>query len=1239
MSRSYHGTARAGLIALFLFASAAVWAAETNREALRELQNRFEAQWQARQGPVYRQILADPSNPMTLLHNQPDAEFIGIDPVTGRPLVYHVQNLNAARTLSTDNVWPGGGFGYSYSGSGIAAGELAVWDGGGVRTTHQEFQGRVTQMDNPGSTHYHATHVAGTMIAGGVNTSAKGMSHDAPLHAYDWTSDESEMASAAAGNLLTSNHSYGFITGWYYNSGAGMWYWYGDPDVSETEDYSFGYYSSGSADWDEIVYNAPYYVIVKSAGNDRNDVPENQPVQHYVWDGGWTLSSTVRDADGGVDGYDCIGARGVSKNVITVGAVYDITAGYSSPSDVVMSSFSGWGPTDDGRIKPDLVANGVSLTSTTDTGDSDYLTISGTSMSSPNLSGSVALVQEAWQATHTGAPLAATVKAILIQTADEAGSHEGPDYAFGWGLMNTLHAIDLVHDDASGDAQVEEADLASGETDEYLFSAPGGQDFRATISWTDPAAVPLTNNVLNNTTPRLVNDLDILLVNVDSPTTTYSPYILNVANPSAAATTGDNDVDNVEQIYVADLPAGNYRLEVSHEGTITDGPQDYSLAMQGMGESITLNPPQNLQADHDGTGEITLTWQAPATAGFLETFNGPSAWFARSDASAVENSHGRMILRPSRYSDFTAMRYSGRMYDDAIVEAEFGFTSPEDIAGVTVRGQGTLGKSYRGYWVAISAKGYWSVQRLEDGEAVDLTGWREHAAVHTGPGSFNTMSVTTRGDELHVYINDEHAGSVRDDRYARGYAGVAAGFGAGKGEVRCYYTAVSMDDELLRKTSNHEVTAAVNRRTAMRHAARCDLPMRHRPGKLSEGVIRARNVDPYTRLGDTPGGDELDEFESYNLYRNGTLLDNTTNTSYVDNLPGYGTYDYEVTAVYTEGESDPEGPMSVTWNAPVGDILLFEPDLVPTSGTEIQTVLEDLGYTVAYTTTLDGLTLDDYDMVFVCSGMYEAGSTYFWEDGGTEETMLINYLDADGNLYFEGGDVFGYSGVRPDNLLPYFNLTGIADGGSDLSTVEGVAGTFTESVQMTYDGVNSWVDHINPDTGAELIWNNPSDDQGCGVLYDEGGYRTVAVSFEAGMLLDGTFPSTREQFFHQVVDFFQNGSTEAESPDPFALTSPVDGTVLTEDLDVTLSWETTTDPEPGDAVTYSVYTSDVPNPGDPGTPEASGLTGSSHTITLEDDQTVYWSVKAVDGNTGGTWASSGWWAVSAAIPESPDDFH
>ena len=572
-------------ICLLLFGNAFAQTT-TQVDELRRLSEEFSVDLRDHRPQLYDDLLSSADSVQIRLNIDSDIKLRSIND-RGLPVYFTVENLNAARTVSTDDVWPGGSGGFSLTGSGTAVGKLGVWDAGAVLATHQELNGRVTQVDSPSSTHYHSTHVAGTLIASGVQSAAKGMSYQANLTAYDWNSDNSEMASAAAAGMNISSHSYGLITGWYY---SGDWYWFGDISISTTEDYGFGFYSSDAEAWDQIAYNAPYYTIVKSAGNDRNDNGPGPGGGHYVWDGGWVWSTAIRDPDGGTDGYDCVSYAGNAKNIITVGAVDDITGGYSNPSDVAMSSFSGWGPADDGRIKPDLVANGISLYSTLDDNNTAYGSLSGTSMSTPNLAGSLNLLVRHYEATHGGStPRSSTMKAVVIQTADESGPNTGPDYMFGWGLMNTLKAAQAIKLDSSSTGIIIEDYLTNQGTDQYEFYSDGTEPLRFTLAWTDPAGNSPTPS-LNPTTPMLVNDLDLRLERI-GPGTLYYPYILNPSSPASAASTGDNTLDNVEQIFVDSHPAGNYRLTVSHKGSLSTS-QYYSLVGSiDLLNSTSNNPP------------------------------------------------------------------------------------------------------------------------------------------------------------------------------------------------------------------------------------------------------------------------------------------------------------------------------------------------------------------------------------------------------------------------------------------------------------------------------------------------------------------------------------------------------------------------------------------------------------------------------------------------------------------------
>nr|MBM3931537.1 hypothetical protein [Sphingomonadales bacterium] len=474
---------------------------------------------------------------------------------------------------------------------------------------HQELTGRVVQRDGNTTNSNHATHVAGTMIASGEQPSAKGMAWAASLDAYDWSNDESEMATAAAQGLLVSNHSYGLITGWqwgdYDNSGTDRWFWWGGENDTACAD--FGLYSQQARDWDLIANNAPNYLIVKAAGNDRGQGP-TAGTTHRVWSnsqGNWVNSNTTRQKDGGTLGYDCISHAGVAKNVLTVGAVQGLTSPYTSPSQVVPSTFHGWGPTDDGRIKPDIVAKGVSLYSCTAGSNTDYATYSGTSMASPAVTGTLALIQQRWMElrnqnvnTPVAALSSAQLKALVCHTALEAGQ-PGPDPVYGWGLLNAEGAVQLMA--GRGDTtMLESLSLSNSGTYSRTFYNDGQRPLVLTVAWNDPAA-PVSTYTINNATPVLVNDLDIRLVR-NSDGAVFEPYRLVAGQPATAAQTGDNTRDNIEQVRLSTPSAGLYTVQVSHKGALSGNqPQAFALVGSGLRLQSTLSG-QIRYANSSGSG-------------------------------------------------------------------------------------------------------------------------------------------------------------------------------------------------------------------------------------------------------------------------------------------------------------------------------------------------------------------------------------------------------------------------------------------------------------------------------------------------------------------------------------------------------------------------------------------------------------------------------------------------------------
>jgi hypothetical protein len=499
---------------------------------------------------------------------------------------------------------------YNLDGSGIKVG---VWDGGSVRNTHQEFNtNRVVKRNSTVAVDDHATHVAGTIGASGFQASAKGMAPLVAIDSWDWNSDYSEMTSSGAASanadatkISLSNHSYG------YNA--------------TTSD--MGVYNSESAQTDSLAVSMSYYLICWAAGNEQD----------------------LLTAKGG---FQSITYNGLSKNILTVGAVNDaVSGGVRSPSAGTMSTFSSWGPCDDGRIKPDLVANGVSVNSPIDTTDSAYASYNGTSMATPSVTGSAALLAQIYAREFSGQRMRSSLmKALLIHTADDLGN-AGPDYKFGWGLINVKAAADVILAHKASLAApklIENSVTSSVSSRTHTFQWDGVTPIRATLCWTDPAGTAQGDN---SRTANLRHNLDLTITAPDG--TVLRPYVMPfVGNWTDAAmnfvaTTGKNNVDNVEQVYLATpTQTGTYTITVSRDGALTTSSQVYSLVVTGS-ENVEANPPPvvNITAPTNGAtvlpgSPVTITATAtdlavggqPGEVTKVEFFDG--ATFLGEDTSA-----------------------------------------------------------------------------------------------------------------------------------------------------------------------------------------------------------------------------------------------------------------------------------------------------------------------------------------------------------------------------------------------------------------------------------------------------------------------------------------------------------------------------------------------------------------------------------------------------------------------------
>lgn len=459
----------------------------------------------------------------------------------GVPIYFTTDNTASGITVRANALYEGGELGLNLSGRGIVAG---VWDGGKVRSTHQEFaNGRVVFGDNFNSFSSHGSHVTGTIISGGIDAKSKGIAFEATARTFYWDLDLSEMTNFGAEGYLVSNHSYGY-------------------NIADLANWRFGAYDQTSTDYDKISEVFPYYQIVVAAGNSRNLVHPQIIAK---------------------SGYDLLAGSALSKNCLVVAAVSPIEK-YDSASNVRIASFSNYGPTDDGRIKPDIAAQGVGVFSVSSISDVSYETLNGTSMAAPAITGLVLLLQEHFKNVNGYFMKAASVRGLICHTASEAGFTTGPDYEYGWGIANGREAAKLISNNGSKSI-IKEENLINNEVYRKTFSINTTQPLSVSIAWTDPAGVKTASGVEDSRTPNLINNLDLKVI---KDGVVFYPWKLNPDIINQAATNNsDNEVDNIEKVFIENAEPGLYTIQVTHKGSLLNGSQEFTLIADGQ-TSTTL---------------------------------------------------------------------------------------------------------------------------------------------------------------------------------------------------------------------------------------------------------------------------------------------------------------------------------------------------------------------------------------------------------------------------------------------------------------------------------------------------------------------------------------------------------------------------------------------------------------------------------------------------------------------------
>ena len=508
-------------------------------------------------------------------------QLIGADE-NGRPQYYTTLNAGAAKMTKANLLYVSTPQRMAITGSGMVIGQ---WDFSKPRIFHELLTGKITYPSTENQTvSRHSTNIAGTIVGNNGDINAKGIAYDATMKAYDWVNDIAEMtneaySSANSNGILVANNSYGY-----------------DPMYIQTQD--FGKYNATAKSWDELMYLKPYFQIVKAAGNARE------------------LDPTIVPQVTASKGFDLLEGAGIAKNVLVIGSAKKNT-NMTSDESYEVSNFSSYGPTDDGRIKPDMVAPGEEMYSSIETHNSAYGLYKGTSSATAVVSGIIALLQQYYKSVSPNSSYmqSSTVRALLAHTANDKGDI-GPDYIYGWGLIDADRAVKAIYNNIEGTTNnekkttlIKELTLAQGSQYElYVVPYNTNELLSATIAWTDPGG---TNTPANK---DLINDLDLRIVKINANGTEapYYPWKLQGlssmtdvdTNNNAATRITTNNVDNIERVDIDanQLQKVTYKVIVSTKSKtvplLPNGTQNFSIVISNvdfcyMDDLKTLVSPTN----------------------------------------------------------------------------------------------------------------------------------------------------------------------------------------------------------------------------------------------------------------------------------------------------------------------------------------------------------------------------------------------------------------------------------------------------------------------------------------------------------------------------------------------------------------------------------------------------------------------------------------------------------------------
>jgi hypothetical protein len=268
-------------------------------------------------------------------------------------------------------------------------------------------------------------------------------------------------------------------------------------------------------------------------------------------------------------------------------------------TETSISGTSSIGPTLDGRMKPEIAAMGTNLRAGGN--NNNYYNNTGTSMACPGVAGAATLLSERYLQLKNQMPDGALIKTLLMNGATDIGN-PGPDYSFGFGLVNLDNSIKMLEEN-----NYIYDSLNTNTTKTFTINVPSNtSELKVMLYWHDLSANPSASKTL-------INDLDLSII---TPTqNTIRPWILNphptqVNNP---ATRGIDTINNVEQVTISNPTPGTYTIHIAGNNLATTR-QTFYIAYQNISNNLSLRFPLGGETIVAGNAQY-IYWNSPFSTG------------------------------------------------------------------------------------------------------------------------------------------------------------------------------------------------------------------------------------------------------------------------------------------------------------------------------------------------------------------------------------------------------------------------------------------------------------------------------------------------------------------------------------------------------------------------------------------------------------------------------------------------